>query len=91
MKYMVTYSLTYDTFKERAERFLETGGKPPAGVEMKGRWHSVSGARGWVLVSTSDARALYRWIGQWADLMDFEVDAVLEDADVAQVLQEARA
>ena len=90
MKYVVTYSLTYDTFQERTERFLETGGKPPEGVEMHGRWHSVSGARGWVLASTDSAQALYKWIGQWADLMDFEVDTVLDDGEMAQVLQDTQ-
>jgi hypothetical protein len=88
MKYIVTYSLTYDTFQERTERFLETGGTPPIGVEMHGRWHAVSGARGWVLASTDNAQALYKWIGQWADLMDFEVDTVLDDQEMAQVLQD---
>ena len=89
MKFMITYEMTYDTFEDRTSRFLETGGTPPAGIEMHGRWHSVSGARGWVLASTDDAQALYRWIGQWADLMHFEVDAVLDDEEAAQVLQES--
>jgi hypothetical protein len=56
---------------------------------MHGRWHSVSGSRGWVLASSDDAQALYRWIGQWADLMHFEVDVVLDDEEAAQVLQES--
>jgi len=60
MTFMITFSLPVETIEERTSRFLETGAPPPDGVKMEGRWHSVSAARGWVVASTQDAKALRR-------------------------------
>jgi hypothetical protein len=88
MTFMITFSLPIDTIEERTSRFLETGGPPPAGVEMVGRWHAVSAARGWVLAKTNDSKALFRWIRSWADLMEFEIEPVLDDQEAAALMQE---
>ncbi len=90
MTFMLTFSLPIDTIEERTSRFLETGAPPPEGVEMLGRWHSISGARGWVLASTNDPKALFRWVRSWADVLEFEVEPVLDDQEAAEVLQEPR-
>ena len=87
MKFMISFPLVSETFEERRARFLETGGKPPAGVTMHGRWHSISGSHGWVLASSDDPAAIYRWVGEWGDLIDFEVDVVLDDEEAAAILQ----
>ena len=87
MKYMVTFSLPSATFHARVKRFLETGGLPPLGVTMHGRWHSLGGDKGFVLASSDDPKGIYEWIGQWADLMDFNAVPVLDDADAAAVLK----
>jgi hypothetical protein len=87
MKFMITFPLSSESYKERTARFLETGGGPPEGVTMHGRWHSVSGSCGWVLASSDDPSAIYTWVAQWADLIDFEVDIVIDDEEAAAVLQ----
>jgi hypothetical protein len=88
MKYMVTFPLSSDNFKERAARFLETGGKPPEGVAMLGRWHGIDMSQGFVLAESDNPRAVYKWISQWADLIEFEIVPVIEDEEAASVLQE---
>ena len=85
MKFMVTWSLQTIHRKEANARFLETGGGPPARVKMLGRWHGPAG--GFVLAETSDLKALYQWIGQWSDLLEFAITPVLEDAEVAEVIK----
>jgi hypothetical protein len=89
MTFMITFSLPVETIEERTSRFLETGAPPPDGVKMEGRWHSVSAARGWLVASTQDAKALFRWITSWADVIEFEVEPVLSDQEAAEVLKEA--
>ena len=85
MKFMVTWSIKPMHQKESTARFLETGGGPPAGVKMLGRWHG-SGL-GYVLAETSDMKALYEWTGRWADLLEFVVTPVMEDEEAAEVMK----
>jgi hypothetical protein len=85
MKFMTTWSLTPDQQKEATARFLQTGGGPPAGVTMLGRWHAAGA--GWVLAETDNAKALFEWLAQWSDLLEFSVTPVLEDAEAAEVFQ----
>lgn len=88
MKFMISFPLTYDTRDERTARFLETGGLPPEGVTMHGRWHSISGGHGWVLASADDPGAIYRWVSHWSDLIDFDVDVVVEDEQAAEIMRD---
>jgi hypothetical protein len=52
---------------------------------MVGRWHGMSG-RGVLIADTTDAKALYTWIGQWNDLLDFETTPCVEDAEAGEVI-----
>ena len=88
MKFMITFPLTHHAYKERISRFLETGAQPPQGVTMLGRWFTAGHNKGFMLAETTDSKALFRWVSQWTDLMDFEVDPVLEDQEAAPILKE---
>lgn len=88
MRFMISYSLPIETIEERTSRFLETGAVPPAGIIMEGRWHSVCGALGWLVANTDDAQALYKWITDWADIIEFQVDPVILDEEAGAILQE---
>lgn len=85
MKFMLTWSLKPAHQKEAVARFLQTGGGPPQGVKMLGRWHGPG--VGFVLAETNDAKALYEWLSQWTDVLEFNVTPVVEDADAAEVLK----
>jgi hypothetical protein len=89
MKYIVTWTLPPATFNSALARFLEAGGMPPAGVKLLGRWHGMSG-RGFAIVETTDAKALYAWVVEWSDLLPIETTPCLEDADAGTVLLAVR-
>ena len=86
MKYIVSWTLPQAGFQAAVDRFLKAGGMPPAGVQMVGRWHGMSG-RGFAIVETTDAKALFAWIAEWSDLMPLETTPCVEDADAGAVLQ----
>src|SRR6202044_4012392 len=67
------------------QRFLKTGGAPPEGVKMIGRWHGMSGG-GVLIAETNDAKALYSWLNYWNDLLDFDTTPCVEDAEAAEVM-----
>ena len=85
MKFLVSWSLPPATFRPAVARFLETGGMPPAGVNMIGRWHGLSGA-GCAVVESNDPKALYAWIAEWSEFLPLQTTPVLEDADAGAVL-----
>ena len=85
MKFLVSWSLPQATFRPAVARFLQGGGVPPAGVKMIGRWHGMSGF-GFAVVETTDAKALYAWVAEWAEFLPMQTTPVLEDADAGAVL-----
>ena len=88
MQFMVSFPLTHRDFKTRVSRFLETGAPPPEGVKLLHRWFTASHSQGFMLVETDDASHLFRWTSEWADLIDFQVEPVITDAEAAPILKE---
>jgi len=86
MKYIVSWTLPQGTFNAAVSRFLQSGGAPPATLKLIGRWHGMNG-RGFAVVETTDAKALYSWFAEWSDLLPIDVTPCLEDADAGEVLQ----
>jgi Protein of unknown function (DUF3303) len=89
MKYMVVYTIVPGTFQAAVDRFLKTGGLPPAPAKMLGRWHGL-GSQGFALGQSKDPAAVYQWVGQWADVLEMQVTAVIEDAAAARALKANR-
>ena len=87
MKYMVTWSSAPEHYKAATSRFLQTGGGPPPGVRMIGRWHGAGS--GVVIAESDDLKAIYRWTAEWSDVLSFTVTPVLEDAEAAEVFKAA--
>ena len=85
MKFIVQWSIPKRSVAEAEARFLETGGAPPAGVKMIGRWHGMSGG-GLAIAEASDAKALYSWLSYWNDLLEFQTTPCLDDAEAGEVL-----
>src|SRR6516162_8824293 len=84
MKFISTWTVPQGTFNAAVARFLETGGAPLEGVKMLGRWHGMNG-QGFAISESSDPKAMYRWVAQWADLLPLTVTPCLEDADAGEV------
>lgn len=68
------------------ERFAKTGGQPPAGIKLLGRWHSVANGTGFSISEADDASAMARWILEWSDLMEMDVSPALSDEQLGAVL-----
>lgn len=85
MKYIVSWTLPPASYSAAVARFLETGGAPPQGVEMLGRWHGMNG-QGFAITESSDAKAMFLFQAQWADVIAITVTPCVEDADAGAVL-----
>lgn len=88
---LFTISWTFDPKNRDAaiKRFLESGGAPPKGVKMLGRWHAVGGATGIAVAETSDPSLMQKWVLDWSDLMKMSVYSVLTDEQAAPLLAAA--
>jgi hypothetical protein len=67
-------------------RFAKTGGQPPKGVKMLGRWHDVADGTGFTVSEADDASAIARWSLEWSDLMEMDVRPALNDEQLGAVL-----
>lgn len=88
MKFMLTFDWSPDT-KTREEaiaRFQKTGGMPPPGTKLLGRWTRADFSGGFDLLESDDASELAEFALMWSDLMRVEIFPVLEDTELAEVL-----
>ena len=89
MKFMMTFHWAPDT-KNRDEgiaRFRKTGGQPPEGVKLLGRWTRADFSGGFDLLESDDPQALTEFALMWSDLMELTITPVLEDEQLSEVLQ----
>ncbi|MFJ3369605.1 DUF3303 domain-containing protein [Pseudomonas sp. NPDC086251] len=86
MLFIVSWSISSENRNRAIERFLKTGGKPPEGVTMKGRWHAVGGSAGFGIAEADDLLLIQKWVLEWNDLMSMEVHAALTDEQMAPLL-----
>ena len=86
MLYVVMWKFKPEQRNAAQSRFKETGGLPPEGVEMQGRWHSVEGNRGLCIAKSDDPVAVARWAQAWSDLLTFEIIPVMNDEDFVRML-----
>jgi hypothetical protein len=86
MQFMITFALTHRDYNQRVARFLEAGAPPPEGVTLVGRWFTASHSKGFMLVESDTAQAIFRYASEWADILDFTAEPVLTDEQAAGVL-----
>lgn len=86
MRVMVAWSLLPGSAQEAMGKFLAGAAAPAEGVQLLGRWHRMDGTGGYSLYETDQPAQLYRGIVRWADLLDFDVQVVMEDGEVAPVI-----
>ena len=91
MKYMASWTHAHgEEYRATIARFLKTGGLPPAGVKMIGRWHGANGT-GFAVAESEDPKAILEWIAEWREFMDIQATPVVEDAEMAEVLHKLSA
>jgi len=81
MKFMSTWTLLPGSVRSAAEQFLATAGQAPVGVKLLGRWHSADCSGGFALYETDSAAALHLGAAKWADLLEINTVAVIEDSE----------
>ena len=89
MKFMLTFNFKPE-IKGRDEaiaRFKKSGGKPPAGTKLLGRWTAADFSGGFDLLESDDAKALTEFALQWSDVMQLQTVPVVEDGELKEVLQ----
>ncbi|WP_237883216.1 DUF3303 domain-containing protein [Pseudomonas sp. PGPR40] len=89
MLFIVRWSISPQHRNSAIERFLKTGGAPPADVKMLGRWHAVGGSSGFGIAEADDPVSIQKWVLEWSDLMSMEVHAALTDEQAAPLLAAA--
>lgn len=85
MKYLVDWELQTATFRNTVERFLKTGGLPPKGVTLVGRWHGTNG-KGFAVVEAPDAKSVFAYLAEWMEFFPIEASPLVEDSEAAEVL-----
>jgi hypothetical protein len=85
MKFIVHWTQSQATYRQAIERFKKTGGQPPEGVTLLGRWFGMNG-HGFAVVETSDAKALFENVAEWSEFLTIEVTPTVEDAEAGEVL-----
>ena len=69
MKYLVQWHLSEPAaVRSAGKRFLETGGKPPEGVKLVGRWFGTNG-KGCLVVEASDPKQVFEAVTEYAEFM----------------------
>jgi hypothetical protein len=93
MKFMLTFTTTPDKAKrnEAIARFLKTGGQPPKGAKLLGRWTRLDFSQGYDLLESDDPKALTEFALAWNDVMQLEIVPVIEDQGLAEVLKQIAA
>jgi Protein of unknown function (DUF3303) len=92
MKFMLTFAIRPDT-KGRDEaiaRFKKTGGQPPKGVKLIGRWTAADFSGGFDLLESDDLKALTEFALMWSDVMELKLVPVIEDTELSEVLRRRR-
>ncbi len=85
MKYISSWRIPPSSIDAAIEKFLATGGVPPEGVKMLGRWHGMNG-QGFAISESNDAKALYQWYAQWSNVMEITVTPCVEDAEAGPIM-----
>jgi Protein of unknown function (DUF3303) len=88
MKFIATFMFKGggEQRNESIHRFQKTGGKPPAGVTLLGRWTRVDFSGGFDLLESDDPKALTEFALMWSDLVELSIVPVLEDEALSAVL-----
>ena len=86
MLFIVRWEINQTVRKAVIERFLKTGGAPPASVKMLGRWHSADGEFGFAVAESNDVQAMAKWSMAWNDLLPMDVRPALNDEGMGAVL-----
>jgi hypothetical protein len=86
MKFIVQWNGLPTAENAVIERFMKTGGKPPEGVTLLGRWHAIGGLHGVAIIEAEDTRGLSALALEWSDLLTLSIFPAATDEDLGAAL-----
>jgi Protein of unknown function (DUF3303) len=91
MKFMLIFNWNPDaeTRTKAVLRFRKSGGLPPEGVKLLGRWTRADLSGGFDLIEADDVTKLFEFAYLWGDLMKLEIFPVLDDQQLSAALERA--
>ncbi len=78
MLFMIIYTWEPGQRNEVVKRRMQKGRLIPDGVKVLGEWTDLGGGRGFLLVESSDSKALMSGSRAWLDLMKMEAVPVMD-------------
>lgn len=86
MLFIIHWTIAPESRNAAMARFAQTGGAPPAGLNVHGRWHAVGHAMGFAVAETDDLSLVLKWVLDWSDLMNMQVYPALTDQQAAPMM-----
>ena len=86
MLFKLDWTHTPEARDKTVKQFMETGGMPPAGVELISRYHNLDGTGGFAILESSDSAALADYALDWNGLIKMEITAIMDDDTITSVL-----
>ena len=86
MRLILTYTIRAKERDEAISRFKAAGSQLPKGAKLLSRWTAADLSGGFDLLDCEDVKALAEFSLMWSDLMELKIVPVIEDADLAEVL-----
>jgi len=87
MLYMVIERFKNQDAVPSFRRFRDQGRMMPEGVEYVSSWVDMKLERCFQIMETSDPKLIVEWIGNWSDIVDFEVIPVMSSSDAARAIR----
>jgi len=87
MKFMVVWKTIPGKYKHALDQFLRTGAPAPSGAKTLGRWHVPGSMLGWHLIEASGPEVMAEHAAEWADVIELEIHAVIDDAAAGAAAQ----
>jgi hypothetical protein len=86
MKFIVQWNGQPTAENAVIERFMKTGGRPPEGITLLGRWHAIGGLQGVAIVEANDTQSIAAMSLEWGDLLTINIFPALTDEDLGTAL-----
>jgi len=88
VQFMVIERFRNQDAKAVYRRFREQGRTMPEGLDFVASWVSADLGRCFQVMECADVTLLQRWVGAWADLVEFEIVPVTPGKETAAALQD---
>ncbi len=86
MNFMIEWKVRPGALRDAIERFLNEGDPLPPTVKSVARYHRSDLEGGVHIVEANDAAAVTRYAAAWADVLELQTTAVVEDAEAIPAL-----